>query len=120
MDNNACFYPDLDLTPLLGPGQYAVQVKTEEEAEQFLEYMFHAHPDRCAGWIRHDTHFGRYSTTCYRPNLNMPDGYTLKYCSLAHYERENYTIIQFEDLLVQTDIEECGKPLSFLFGGVVQ
>lgn len=120
MDNNARFYPDLDLTPLLGVGNFAVQVKTEEEAEHFLEYMFRTHRDRCIGWTRHEHNFGSYSTTCYRPNLNMPKGFTMKYCSLEHYEREHFTIIQFEDLLVQADIEECDKPLSFLFGGAVQ
>ena len=64
MDNNANYYPDLDPTPLLGPGKYAVQVKTEEEAEHFLEYMFRAHRDRCTGWTRLDRLFGSYSTTC--------------------------------------------------------
>lgn len=118
MDNNAHFFPDLDPTPLLGEGQYVVHVKTEEEAEHFLEYMFREHPDRCVGWTRHEHHFGAYSEVCYRPNLNMPKGYKMKYCSLEHYEREHYTIIPFEELLPLSDIEESDKSLSFLFGGV--
>ena len=70
-------------------------------------------------WGEDDTRFGRYDRYCYRPNLNMPEGWGLKYCSYEYYECEGFTIIPFADLIVKSDIEESELSIDALFGGVV-
>ena len=51
---------------------------------------------------------------CYRPNLNMPDEYTLKYCSLEHYEQNGFKIMRYDELIIHPDIEESEQSLGFL------
>lgn len=110
----------LDFSPLLVKGpRFAVYCETEEEALIFLRRYREEYPDRCSTWREDDTHFGRYDRHCYRPNLNMPEDWGLKYCSYEHYEGEGFTIIPFADLIVQSDIEESDLSMDALFGGTV-
>ena len=71
------------------------------------------YPEKCRTWRADETHWGRYKKMCYRPNLNMPVEYTLKYCSLEHYEEEGFVIIPYEDLIV-SDIEESEQQIDLL------
>lgn len=110
----------LDFSPLLAEGKrFAVYCETEEEALIFLRCYRELYPERCNTWKDDDTHFGRYDKHCYRPNLNMPAGYGLKYCSYEYYEDEGFTIIPFSDLVVLPDIEESELSVDALFGGAV-
>ena len=117
MDNNKPEYPDLDFTPILGDGIYVVHCTTAEDAEHFLAAMKRQHPSRCKNW--NGTKFGKYDDgICYRPNLNMPEGYNMRHCNLGYYQEEGYEIIPFEDLVIHPDIEESEQSVDLLFGGV--
>ena len=110
----------LDFSPLLVKGEkFAVYCETQEDAIIFLRCYRAKYPDKCRTWKEDDTHFGSYERHCYRPNLNMPAEWTLKYCSYEHYEEEGFTIIPFQDLIVHPDIEESDLSMDVLFGGIV-
>lgn len=110
----------IDFSQLLVHGtRYAVHCETREEAEIFLSCLREKYPEKCENWKRGETHFGKYSTTCYSPCLNMGEYETLKYCNKGYYEDEGYTVIPFTALIVQPDIEESELSMDALFGGVV-
>ena len=89
-------------------------MKTEDDAKHFLQCLRQAYPRKCRTWGEGDTHWDSYAKMCYRPNLNLPDEYTLKYCSLEHYEDDGFTIIPYEDLIARPDIEESESSFDFL------
>lgn len=106
---------ELDFSPLLVKGQrFAVHCETKADAENFLACLRASYPERCGNWRVGETHFGRYSTTCYSPCLNMGEYDTLKYCSKGFYVDEGYTIIPYADLIVTSEIEESEQSLDFL------
>ena len=104
-------YPDIDLSPLIG-AKKVVHCVTSEDAEHFLAVMRRQYPERCVGWT--NTNYSSYGPeTCYRPNLKMPVGYTMKYGSISRYVSDGYDIIPFSDLIIDTDIEESDYPFDF-------
>lgn len=106
--------PEIDFSPLLQEGErFAVYCKTEDDAKHFLQCLRQAYPRKCRTWDEGDTRWGSYAKMCYRPNLNLPDEYTLKYCSYEHYEDEGFVIIPYEDLLI-VDIEESEQQIDLL------
>lgn len=106
---------ELDFSPLLVKGQrFAVHCETKEDAEIFLACLRAKYPERCRAWREGETHFGKYSTTCYSPCLNMDEYDTLKYCNKGYYEDEGYTIIPYADLIVTPEIQESEQSLDFL------
>lgn len=106
--------PEIDFSPLLDKNaRFAVYCRTESDALHFLKCLRRAHPDKCRGWDADETHWGKYGKMCYRPNLNMPEEFTLKYCNLEHYEAEGFVIIPYEDLLI-VDIEESEQQIDLL------
>lgn len=106
---------ELDFSPLLENGKrFAVHCETKEDALHFLACLRKKYPEKCSGWEVGETHFGRYSTTCYSPCLNMGELYTLKFCSKGFYVDEGYTIIPYVDLIVVPEIEESEQSLDFL------
>jgi len=105
---------EIDFSPLLEEHKrFAVHCRTEADAEHFLKCLRKEYPDKCRGWTAGETHWGRYERMCYRPNLNLPDEYTLKYCSYEHYEDDGFVIIPYEDLLI-VDIEESEQQIDLL------
>ena len=106
---------ELDFSPLLTEGEkFAVHCETEEDAIHFLKCLRQAYPRRCRTWSPSETHWGAHEKMCYRPNLNMPDEYTLKYCSLEHYEQNGFKIIRYDELIIHPDIKESEQSLGFL------
>ena len=104
----------IDFSPLLDGGKaFAVYCRTEVDAKHFLKCLRQEYPEKCRTWLADETHWGKYKKMCYRPNLNMPVEYTLKYCSLEHYEEEGFVIIPYEDLIV-SDIEESEQQIDLL------
>lgn len=105
---------DIDFSPLFDENErFAVHCKTEADAEHFLKCLRKAYPEKCRTWRVDETHWGKYENMCYRPNLNMPEEFTLKYCNLEHYEAEGFVIIPYEDLLI-SDIEESEQQIDLL------
>ena len=106
----------IDFTPLMADGKrFAVYIQTEEDAYEFLKQYKESFPHKFRGWSLADIHFDAYERICYRPNLNMPDPITLKYCSYQYYEENGFTIIPFEDLIVHSEILESDCEISTLF-----
>lgn len=106
---------EIDFSPLLREGVgIVVHCQTESDAIHFLKCLRKAYPMKCRTWKEDVTHWGEYDNMCYRPNLNMPEAYTLKYCNLEHYEKEGFTIIPYEELIIQPDIEESEQRLDLL------
>lgn len=108
---------NLDVTPLLNKNvDVAVLCETAEEARCFVSYMMAHFPERCRGWSMDDIKFDNYrERTCYRPSLNRPEGFTMKYCDLCFYTDNGFTIINFKDLLiVEAEIQEGDKSIEFL------
>ena len=106
---------EIDFYPLLQPGEtFVVHCKTEEEANNFLRCLRNAYPGKCSDWEDGVTHWGKYKNMCYRPKLNMPNEHKLSYASLEHYLAEGYTVVPYENLLIQSDIEESEHRLDLL------
>lgn len=104
----------LDFSPLFDEDKrFAVYCSTEVDAKHFLKCIRQEYPEKCRTWRADETHWGKYEKMCYRPNLNLPDEYTLKYCSYEYYEDEGFVIIPYEDLLI-VDIEESEQQIDLL------
>lgn len=106
---------EIDFSQLLQDGvNFAVYCKTEDDAKNFLKCLRLAYPRKCRTWDENETHWDASKNICYRPNLNMSDAYTLKYCDLEYYESNGFTILQYDDLLVRPDIAESDLSLEIL------
>lgn len=102
----------IDLSRLEYLGKTAVRCTSEDETKIFMEAMWTQYPHLVSGiwrkgqtnWERHDDKREIY----YLPRI-VRDPEELNYCqssSLSTREREKYTVVEFEDLLVSLDFGE--------------
>ena len=112
MDERKFEYPDLNLNPLLGDGRYAVHCSAIEEAKHFVNQIKKQYPTKARGWNYGQTNWHSDCEMCYAPYLNEND--TMCWCEREYYEEEGFTILEFSDLLPDSDLEESEQSLDFL------
>ena len=112
---------DLDLSPLLGDGKYAVHCKTLQEARCFVDQIKTQYPQKAKFWAYGETHWDETDGVYYSPYLNdcSPNA-SLTWCDRYYYKRHGFEILEFSDLLQhQVDINESDHCLEFLIGGAI-
>ena len=79
------------------------------------------YPDKFRYWNLSCVHWeaepGEYQL--YYPDINHADNISLCWSDMNYPKIEQYTIIQFCDLINTTDIEESDQPVDFILGGVI-
>lgn len=117
MDRKIRNLPDLDLKELLTKG-VAVVCHEKEEAEILIDCMWRDMPQYMSGWEDRNTHWNGEPTiyTLWHKSWSgwvFSSGSHLMQGTLRHH-KDQYMCIPFNDLILQSDIEESDMPLDFL------
>lgn len=118
MDRKIRNLPDLTLTELLTQG-VAVVCNDREQAKTLVECMWRDMPKCMSGWEDRDPHWNGEPTiyTLWHKNfagqwVRNSTGHLMQGFWRNH--KNTYTCIAFDDLIIQSDIEESDMPLDFL------
>lgn len=113
----------IDVEYLLNNPGSAVRCETIDEAKHFIAYMKEHYPDLCESWHTDETRFDHGNDegigyTFYWMDSNdnwLRD--SLMYGSILSLRIDDYTIIDFWELMNTNELNESDKPIESLFGG---
>lgn len=109
----------IDVEYLLNTPGSAVFCSTEEEAKQFLSYMKEHYPDKCEYWGNGETRFrtGGIGYTFYWIAGTRDWRFdNLMFGNISELLNDNYTVLNFYELLESKDLEESEMSICSLFG----
>ena len=106
---------NLDFSLIQDP-KVAVFCATKGQADAFCREMKRQYPERMVNWRSNnywDLREGSERGICYSPYLNSEKSY-MTWCSRKHYERNGFTIIEFESLVYE-DLQFDESQFEILF-----
>ncbi len=96
----------------------AVRCGTEEQARDFIGFVWRIRPDACKRWVPGEHQWSNYrEDTCYSL-FDEGEGVCLYYSPACDYRNDGFKVIDFEDVVFETaDFGELDAEvnLSILF-----
>ena len=109
-------YEPLDLNVFVECGRIAVKCNTKEQCDHFLAAMKTQYPQKCESWTFPNRWGG--AGECFCAGIHQDDKWSrMMHGSEDGFKDNNYTIVDFESLVISDPIEESEKSFDFLFWG---